>query len=303
MEKNHERESHKFFHNLFLKHYPDTMDVIHLINTVPTKPGVKWSDSPMCIIQRATILAKTLQVVHQHKLSEETAIPKILEKLKCFLKLLHHYSDPYEQKFIRETLDHISVSRDMFLECNLWTLVRHLSKIHHPSSVNVEVTHPDRAAWALQYFDGLDSSVRCAVASTFTEGYNSMPSLTAVVNLAQVILEASAPSHEPCTWTSFFNQVVIWTLALDKFHNCFYNRHIEGSIASLSQLLHIELKSLCHWMLSVNGLSIFCHRRPLLTLWESVAATKDITDIIPLPDATEILHLLRHTRNLIAFGN
>ncbi len=88
-------------------------------------------------------------------------------------------------------------------------------------------------------------------------------------------------------------------MALCKFRRCIYYNYIQGSIATISQLLHLEIKALCSWIISQDGMRLFQHSRPLLTLWESVAANQEVTDAITLPDCAEYIDLLKHTKHVL----
>ncbi|AAK95438.1 BRRF1 [Macacine gammaherpesvirus 4] len=287
-----------FLHELYLKHYPEVGDVVHLLNTIGVDcdlpPG-----HPLLTAHRGLFLARVLQAVQQHRLLEDAIIPKILKKLAYFLELLSYYSPKDEQRAIAEVLDHLNMSRDMGLDDKLWALIRTLRQERHHASVNVVLPESDYTALSLQYYEGISLGMRKVVADICRSGYASMPSMTAIHNLSHQLLMASGPSEEPCAWRGFFNQVVLWTVALSKFHRCLYYNYIHGSIATLSQLLHLEIKALCGWIISQEGMRIFHRNRPLLTLWESVAADQEVTDAIPLPDCSEYIDLLKHTKHVL----
>nr|QCG99477.1 BRRF1 [human gammaherpesvirus 4] len=287
-----------FLHELYLKHYPEVGDVVHLLNTIGVDCDLPPSH-PLLTAQRGLFLARVLQAVQQHKLLEDTIVPKILKKLAYFLELLSYYSPKDEQRNIAEVLDHLKTNRDLGLDDRLWALIRKLRQDRHHASVNVLMPGSDYTAVSLQYYDGISIGMRKVIADVCRSGYASMPSMTATHNLSHQLLMASGPSEEPCAWRGFFNQVLLWTVALCKFRRCIYYNYIQGSIATISQLLHLEIKALCSWIISQDGMCLFQHSRPLLTLWESVAANQEVTDAITLPDCAEYIDLLKHTKHVL----
>lgn len=271
---------------------------MHLLNTIGVDCDLPPSH-PLLTAHRGLFLARVLQAVQQHRLLEDAIVPKILKKLAYFLELLSYYSPKDEQRAIADVLDHLSTSRDVGLDDKLWALIRKLRQERHHASVNVVLPETDYTALSLQYYEGISLGMRKVVADVCRSGYASMPSMTAIHNLSHQLLMASGPSEEPCAWRGFFNQVVLWTVALCKFHRCLYYNYIQGSIATLTQLLHLEIKALCSWIISQEGMRIFHRSRPLLTLWESVAANQEVTDAISLPDCSEYIDLLKHTKHIL----
>ncbi len=172
-----------FLHELYLKHYPEVGDVVHLLNTIGVDCDLPPSH-PLLTAQRGLFLARVLQAVQQHKLLEDTIVPKILKKLAYFLELLSYYSPKDEQRDIAEVLDHLKTNRDLGLDDRLWALIRKLRQDRHHASVNVLMPGSDYTAVSLQYYDGISIGMRKVIADVCRSGYASMPSMTATHNLS-----------------------------------------------------------------------------------------------------------------------
>lgn len=248
-----------FTTNLFKYHYPRMAAVVEMLHSVDCGVVNPLYKEPAVSLSRALVLAKVMQVMSQHRTSEQHTVSRIIQIISYFTEKFMKFTTNSEIKNILEKiLYYIEENGNVGLERFIDNC---LGKIYHLKYPEMAETFEWRemdplSEWIARALLDSETSARTRAYLAFQYGTEQVPSMATLMMIARKLLngEPSDSGRYPEEkFNLYFNEIALWTAALQVYNRAIYAGIIEENCQFVTGLITIELRNFFAWLLTGNG--------------------------------------------------
>ncbi|AGY30730.1 ORF49 [Retroperitoneal fibromatosis-associated herpesvirus] len=240
------------FNHLFRYHYPAWDQIIQELETLSVTTHNPDFCLPALHVEKALYLAKTLQILVQHRYSERFLVPVACSNLTYSLNRLHKLSCDKIRGVINGILPLvdaccIGIQNELAIE------LPKILALHYPHAIPTNAPDPAAkyVAWCVAHMVGISNRIKQEIKDCLCpsrgDGVPSFQWLAGIVKRVYLVENVIYEDYQDTEFNVQFNLCLLWSAVLYVYQKCIYEQKLLDLLGTALNLLKQTAREFFAW--------------------------------------------------------